>query len=203
MKNLSPGTQRAQRVMVLCALALTACASNPPTLLVTPLLASDTPVLAAEATASPVPVTHTALPPTQTQVPIPTLTSTPEGPCTNDAEFIEDVSVPDGAQFLPGQTFVKKWRVRNTGACDWGPDYRLALIEGEAMTALPGLTPQTEFALYPARAGTLAVFEIPMRAPDVPGTYTGRWQSRDPAGNLFGAVVFVTIEVIPLPTQSP
>ncbi|MGQ0602429.1 MAG: NBR1-Ig-like domain-containing protein [Anaerolineales bacterium] len=202
MKNLSPS---AQRVMVLCALALAACAGNPPTSVMTPLPVIDTATPVEAATASPAPPTFTALPPTptQTQAPIPTLTSTPKGPCVNDAEFVEDVSVPDGAQFLPGQTFVKKWRVRNIGTCDWGLDYRLVLIEGEAMTALPGLTPQIEFALYPARAGTLAVFEIPMRAPDVPGTYNGRWQPRDPAGLAFGAVVFVTIEVIPLPTQSP
>jgi hypothetical protein len=193
--------------MVLCALALVGCAGDAPTSVITPLPAEPTPTPAEAATATLPPPSFTAPAPTQipTQPPAPTLTSTPEGPCINDAEFIEDVTVPDGAQFLPGQTFVKQWRVRNTGTCDWGPEHRLVLITGEAMTALPGLAPQTEFALYPARAGTLAVFEIPMRAPDAPGTYTGRWQSRDPSGVLFGAVVFVTIEVIPLPppTSNP
>jgi hypothetical protein len=191
--------------MVLCALALVGCAGDAPTSVVTPATAEPAATLAEASTAALPPPSSTA--PAATQIPTqpsaPTLTLTPEGPCTDDAEFIEDVTVPDGAQFLPGQTFVKKWRVRNTGTCDWGPDYRVVFIEGEAMTSLPGLAPQTEFALYPARAGTLAVFEIPMRAPDEPGTYTGRWQPHDPAGVLFGAVVFVTIEVIPLPTPNP
>jgi hypothetical protein len=38
-----------------------------------------------------------------------------------------------------------------------------------------------------------------MAAPLVPGEYVGRWQARDPAGNLFGDVMFIKIEVIPLP----
>jgi hypothetical protein len=119
--------------------------------------------------------------------------------CTSEAEFLADLTVPDGAQYLPGQTFIKKWSVKNSGSCDWGPGYRLVFISGEPLTGAPGVTAQTKFALYPARANTPAVWEIPMRAPDAPGTYTGRWQAHDPQGNLFGTSVFVTIEVIPLP----
>ena len=104
------------------------------------------------------------------------------------------VTVPDGAQFLPTQTLVKKWSVQNTGTCDWGPDYRLVLVSGDAM----GTT--GEAALYPAKGGVPAVLEVAMTAPLTPGEYTGRWQARDPQGNLFGAVVFIKIEVIPLPT---
>ena len=104
-----------------------------------------------------------------------------------------------GAQFLPGQTFVMKWSVQNTGTCDWGPSYRLVFISGEALTAAPGVQGRTEFALYPARAGAQAVWEVPMRAPEAPGEYVGRWQARDPQGNLFGGIVFIKIEVVPLP----
>ncbi len=172
---------------------------------------AGTTLVAATAVAT-TPPTSTGLPavtprPTQTPTAIPatpTLSPTPtEGPCINDAAFIEDVTVPDGAQFLPTQPFVKQWRVKNTGTCDWGPGYRLVWVGGDALTAPPGVRPQIEFALYPARAGAEAVWEIPMRAPETPGTYTGRWQARDPQGNLFGVLVFVMIEVISLPTQSP
>lgn len=119
--------------------------------------------------------------------------------CSNGAEFEADLTVPDDAQYLPGQAFVKKWSVRNSGTCDWGPGYRLVFIAGEPMTSLPGVAAQTEWALYPARAGALGVWEIRMRAPETPGVYIGRWQARDPQGNLFGNFVFVKIEVIPLP----
>lgn len=131
--------------------------------------------------------------------PAPGRTATPAPACANDAEFLADLTVPDGAQFLPGQTFVKKWSVQNTGTCDWGPSYRLVFISGEALTAAPGVQGRTEFALYPARAGAQAVWEVPMRAPEAPGEYVGRWQARDPQGNLFGGIVFIKIEVVPLP----
>jgi hypothetical protein len=116
--------------------------------------------------------------------------------CVNDARFNRDVSVPDGMQLLPGQLIVKKWSVKNAGTCDWGPDYRLSLISGDPLGA-PGAV-----ALYPARTGAAATWEIPMVAPQNPGDYLGKWQARDPAGNLFGAVVFIKVEVIPLPTAS-
>ena len=142
-----------------------------------------------------------ATPPPPTDTPVaaqPATTPTPEPPCTNDSSFTGDLSVPDGAQFLPSQPFVKKWSVENTGKCDWGPDYRLVLTSGDSLGA------PSEVALYPARAGTAGIWEVPMTAPFTPGQYTSRWQARDPDGNLFGAVVFVKIEVIPIPvTDTP
>lgn len=139
-------------------------------------------------TASLPPTLQTHLPPTET----PSITG--ETPCTNNAKFVDDLTVPDGTHFLPGQTFSKKWSVQNTGTCDWGPDYRLVLVSGDALNA------PSEAALYPAKAGALAAWEISMTAPFALGEYTGRWQARDPAGNLFGVLVFIKIEVIPLPT---
>lgn len=124
----------------------------------------------------------------------PQVAASPSAPCTNDVRFIRDVTIPDGMQLLPGQALVKKWSVKNAGTCDWGPGYRLVLISGDSLGAA------SELALYPAKAGITVAWEIPMVAPQNPGAYTGKWQARDPAGNLFGAVVFIKIEVIPLPT---
>lgn len=135
---------------------------------------------------------------TPTRPPVVTLAPTLGGPCTNDAKFVADVTVPDGAQFLPGQVFAKRWRMLNAGTCDWGPDYAIMLTNGEPMGIV------TEAAIYPARAGTEAVWEVELRAPDAPGSYTGRWQARAPDGTNFGQTVFVTIQVIALPvTDTP
>ena len=173
---------------------LTACART---------TATPTPTVALSPPAAPT-ITTVVIQPTETPPPTDTpvvaveTTPTPEPPCTNDSDFISDLTVPDGAQFLPGQPFVKKWSVENPGTCDWGPDYRLVLTSGDSLGA------PSEAALYPAKAGTAAVWEIHMTAPLTPGPYTGKWQARDPAGNLFGNVVFVKIEVIPLPvTDTP
>jgi hypothetical protein len=133
------------------------------------------------------------LPPTATDTPTPTATP----PCTNDLVFASDLTVPDGSQFLPNQAIDKRWSVRNAGTCDWNADYRVVLVSGNAMG------PRSEAALYPARAGAEAVIQILMFAPQEPGQYTGRWQARDPEGNLFGSIFFIKIEVIGLPTAPP
>ena len=135
-------------------------------------------------------------PPTATITPTPTATP----PCQNDLVFLSDVTVPDGAQFLPGQPIDKQWAVRNAGTCDWGAAYRLVLTSGNAMG------PRSEVALYPARADAEAVIQVGMQAPAEPGQYTSRWQARDPDGELFGNVIFIKIEVITLPgaaTETP
>lgn len=128
-------------------------------------------------------------PPTATITPTPTATP----PCEYDLVFLSDLTVPDGAQFLPGQPIDKQWSVRNAGNCDWGAAHRLVLTSGSAMG------PRNEVALYPARAGAEAVIQVPMQAPVEPGQYTSRWQARDPDGKLFGNVIFIKIEVIALP----
>ncbi|MBF8282290.1 MAG: hypothetical protein HW378_1205 [Anaerolineales bacterium] len=183
------------RLLLLLSLWLAACTQT--TSAPTAALSPTTPL----PTATAVIERPSATPPPPTDTPVaaqPATTPTLEPPCTNDSSFTGDLSVPDGAQFLPGQPFVKKWSVENTGKCDWGPDYRLVLTSGDSLGA------PSEVAVYPARAGTPATWEIPMTAPFTPGQYTSRWQARDPQGNLFGAVVFIKIEVIPLPiTDTP
>ena len=158
-----------------------------------------TPTLSAQQTPAPSEAIALASPTSSPPTHIPDQpTNTPEptraAACTNDAKFIEDLTVPDGTHFLPGQTFNKKWNVQNSGTCAWGPDYRLVLVSGDALNA------PSEVALYPAKAGATGAWEIAMTAPFTPGEYTGRWQARDPAGNLFGALVFIKIEVIEMPT---
>jgi hypothetical protein len=122
---------------------------------------------------------------------------TAEGPCTNNLGFLADITVPDGTQFEPGKPIDKQWRVRNTGTCEWGPDYRLVLVSGNALSG------RGEIALYPARPGNEAILQMAMVAPQEPGSYSGRWQARDPAGKLFGERIFITIQVIGPPTETP
>jgi hypothetical protein len=161
-----------------------------PTLEVQTAVAPASTPLVSAPEASPIP------PPAPTALIEPQVAASPTAPCVNEARFIRDLTIPDGMQLLPGQAVVKKWSVKNAGTCDWGSNYRLVLISGDALGA------PSEVALYPAKAGITAAWEIPMVAPQNPGAYTGRWQARDPAGNLFGAVVFIKIEVIPLPAPA-
>jgi hypothetical protein len=122
---------------------------------------------------------------------IPTQTSptTVAAACTDDARFIEDLTIPDGEHVAPGEQIDKRWSVQNTGTCDWGPGYRLVKISVDAFAG------PDEIALYPARAGTEAVWQVILEAPDYSGEYSSRWQAQAPDGSRFGDDVFVLIVV--------
>jgi hypothetical protein len=120
-------------------------------------------------------VPDTATPtPFQTITPIPTtaFTSTPAATATtncNVAQFITDVTIPDGTIVLPGQGFVKKWRIRNIGSCAWN-GYNLVFDSGEAMGA-PASKP---IALV--NPGQEVDLEIAFTAPTTAGTYRSYWR---------------------------
>ena len=51
---------------------------------------------------------------------VPTVTRIVPPTATCDlAQFVRDVTVPDGTTFLPGATFTKTWRLKNAGTCTW------------------------------------------------------------------------------------
>ncbi len=41
------------------------------------------------------------------------------------AQFVTDVTVPDGSIYPPGATFTKTWRLKNIGTCTWTPSYSM------------------------------------------------------------------------------
>ncbi|MCL4393386.1 MAG: NBR1-Ig-like domain-containing protein, partial [Chloroflexi bacterium] len=110
-------------------------------------------------------VTATATPgpaATPTRTAVPTSAPAASGACLNNSSFVTDVTIPDGTLFAEGQSFVKIWRVRNTGTCTWDAGYQLAFVDGSrlgapASVAVP-LTPPgatADFAVSetaPARA---------------------------------------------------
>jgi hypothetical protein len=65
-----------------------------------------------------------------------------------------------------------------------------------------GLVGPEAVALFPARAGSTAVWEVVLQAPGEPGEYQSVWQAQAPDGTLFGEVVFVTV-VVTEPTSAP
>ncbi len=127
----NPGEDAVIRVVV-SALAATPTAviptATPPPLLTSTPAATETPMpwLTPTLTAAALPVLVE-----------PSLTPTPA--CLDAAEFVDNVTVPPGTAWAPGQSFNKIWRVRNTGTCAWGPEYELVFVSGEAMTAQPVL----------------------------------------------------------------
>ncbi len=128
----------------------------------------------------PTPVTPTLHPPTPTLTPTNTPTATPL-PC-NKAEFVTDVTIPDGEDITIFDTFTKTWRLRNVGMCTWTLDYRVVFDHGDQMLA-PDIAPITGGTVAP---GATVDVSVPMEAPGTPGTYKGYWKLRGADGVLFG-----------------
>lgn len=140
-------------------------------------------------------------PPPSTATPEPTATPEqasplPEG-CAYNAFFVKDVTIPDNTQMAPGAEFVKTWRLRNSGTCDWGPAVKLVFIEGEQL----GGPASVDAPVTPA--GTTVDIEVNLKAPRKPGTYRGTWRMRTPDGQDFGDRPYVQIVVSPSITPSP
>jgi len=113
--------------------------------------------------------TTTPIPAIHTSIPTPTITSTPTaGPCMNNLEFIQDVTIPDGTTISVGAGIDKQWLVNNSGTCNWDSTYRLKWIGGDPLGA------DQEQILYPARAGTQATIRITFTAPQQKGRTKAR-----------------------------
>jgi hypothetical protein len=137
------------------------------------------------------------------ETPAPDATTTPvpdeegEGGCTLNAAYAADVTVPDNTEMSPGETFVKTWRIRNSGTCDWVAGFMLVFVGGEQMGA------PASVAVPATAAGSTADVSVSMTAPGTPGTYRGNWRIQSDTGLAFGSVVYVQIVVPAPPTAVP
>lgn len=110
--------------------------------------------------------------------------------CGYWSQFVEDVTVPDGTEFAPGESFEKIWRFRNNGCLDWPDTTQMYFLSGDQMGGPDAID-------VPAVAFNATVdLTVPLVAPDEPGTYTGYWQIIAPDGAAVGPYVYVQIEVI-------
>ncbi len=97
------------------------------------------------------------------------------------AQFVTDVTVPDGTIFQPGATFTKTWRLKNIGTCTWTPSYSMVFVSGTQM----GNTTTVSMPGTIAPGQTVDV-SVPMTAPTTAGNYTGYWKFKNPSGVQFG-----------------
>lgn len=127
------------------------------------------------ATVTPSP-TITGTPPTPTSTPL----VTPIPSTCDRAQFISDVSVPDGTTFQPNAVFTKTWRLKNVGTCTWN-NYNLIFDSGEKMSG-------PDSALIPASVapGQTVDITINLKAPANASTYRGYWKLKNNTGVPFG-----------------
>ena len=108
----------------------------------------------------------------------------------DEATYVADVTAEDGTIFEPGASFVKTWRVRNTGTTTWDARYTLRWIDHERMDG-PDSVPLNH-AVAP---GEVATVSVPLTAPAAPGRWRSTWQLHDPAGNPFDFDLYAEIQV--------
>ena len=150
--------------------------------------------------------TSTAFTPAQTVTPSPTvrLTQTPATPMPSPMRTITpggktqtsppvalcdqagagnpiDITIPDDSIISPGQSFIKTWKLVNSGTCSWTTSYSARFFYGDRMDA-PESVPLQETVL-PSQSVEISV---EMVAPQAAGTYQGNWKLSNPSGVLFG-----------------
>lgn len=163
-------------------LILAACGAEPlvsPTVAWTPLPVS-----------SKIPIATSTAVPVQAVAPV-----NPSG-CIDNAAFLEDLTIPDQTVVIGGENLDKRWAVQNSGSCDWGSGYRLVRVGNDSFESID------EVALFPARAGSAAVWQVLLTAPFQPGEHISIWQAESPEGALFGEQVYMWV-VVATPTPAP
>jgi len=112
------------------------------------------------------------------------------------AQFVRDVTIPDGSTYAPGAPFTKTWRLKNAGNCTWS-GYSLAFESGDQMN---GTSPTTIGAVTPGQEVDISVT---LTAPATAGSYRGYWGIRNASGVFIpvlggtqGKSFFVDIKVV-------
>jgi hypothetical protein len=137
--------------------------------------------------------------PLESETPIPS-TSTPLATgCSDQATFVTDVTVPDGADFAPGEDFTKTWRMKNAGTCTWTSSYALVFDHGDQMGGAPAVA-----LTGSVPPGATVDLSVDLQAPAAVGTYQGFWRLRNNSGVIFGLsggdAFWVKIDIPATPT---
>jgi uncharacterized repeat protein (TIGR01451 family) len=97
------------------------------------------------------------------------------------AQFMGDITIPDGTSFAPGAALIKTWRFKNIGTCTWSTSYAIVFYSGTKMGAPSVVNLTTSVA-----PGATVDVTVNMTAPTTPGHYRGYWMLRNASNVLFG-----------------
>jgi hypothetical protein len=107
----------------------------------------------------------------------------------DDADFVADISIPDGTLLAKNEAFTKTWRLKNTGTCSWTPSYTIVFNSGDSMSG-----PTAQALTGTVNPGQTVDISINLKAPSSNGNYEGWWGLRNTAGVMF-AQFYVDIKV--------
>lgn len=139
--------------------------------------------------------------------PAPSQPTPPPAGCIDNMSYVADLNYDDHNMTAPpvvqpGQSFVKTWRIRNSGTCTWDSKYYLGYASGNSPLAQMGGQPT--YIKGTVAPGAVYDISVNLTAPTQPGVYQGFWQMNNASGAAFGTKVYVGIQVpAPVPTAAP
>lgn len=147
------------------------------------LTAQAATLAAPTATETQVPASDTPSAPTATLTPALTATQTPvpNAGGQDRAQFVADVTVPDGTDFKAGEAFTKTWRLLNAGSSTWTTEYALVFVSGAQMGGAASVPLPQNVA-----PGDTVDVSVDLTAPQENGLQRGFWMLQNAAGGNFG-----------------
>ena len=144
--------------------------------------------------ATPAPVaqnTPSSAQPAATSTTANSATPTVEG-CTFGASYMADITIPDDTIFEPKAAFIKTWRIKNSGTCEWKAGMKLTYLSGDPLGGPPTVDVPVVALNSPVDISVNFV------APEAPGTYRSNWRMQSSDGTQFGSTLYVQI-IVPAP----
>jgi hypothetical protein len=195
--------KRLVSIFLFCALVLSACnmpanaqeTENPDAVLTIAALtveANLTQLAPQNIPTFPVIPTSTIAPPTVTLTVSAPTSALPAATATQNcdkADFVADVTIPDGTVLDPNESFTKTWRLKNAGTCPWTSSYSVVFSDGDAMNG-----PASQALTGTVNPGQTVDISVNLKAPSNNGSYKGNWKLRNASGLLF-SIFYVDIKV--------
>ena len=116
-----------------------------------------------------------------------TTPTTTSGGCYH-ATLVNDVTIPNGTELKPGETFTKTWEIKNAGTCDWNSNFKITYVGGDLFGS-----DTTKIRKFVGEGDTTNISLPPMTAPSGSGSVTSSWQMATDSGTLFGQVFTIQI----------
>ena len=123
--------------------------------------------------------------PTATITAVPTVIPTAVPVATQGPQYkagpVTDVTIIDNTELQPGETFIKTWRIENSGSATWQPDFKIVFVSGNAMGA-----PASQKLGKAVPPGESIDISLSLTAPTQTNTQIGNWMLETGNGVRFG-----------------
>lgn len=99
----------------------------------------------------------------------------------DQAQFVSDITAPDGASFAPEASFTKTWRFMNAGTCTWTTSYKIVYTGGDMLGSTVSVNLPVDVP-----PGQMLDISVNLTAPANAGHYRSLWKFANTSGGQFG-----------------